>query len=135
MQNLLAAIAFSLILAVPAYAQGTPPQRQPEGEIVSKPICSAIINRSGQTIMGTLSTASQRLADGTNARQTNNFKLLSMEKKEFCTTGPFYEGRRIEIVLRTLVPLFNCKTKADREIFLDAKPNEDGVTKLSATCY
>ena len=130
-------IRFVLILillsAVPAYAQ--PPSRQQTGEITSRPICGKLINRSDQTIMGTMATKSQRLPGGEMAAHQENFKLLSGEKREFCAAGPFFEGQRLELTLRTLIPLFSCYTKIDRDIFLDAKPDETGFKKLSATCY
>ena len=125
---LLAAIFF----ATPVVAQV--PSKQNAGEIRSKPICTAMINRSDQTIMGTISTMPQRLADGAMAAHKDNFTLKSGERREFCASGPFFQGQRLSLTLRTIIPLFSCYTKIDREIFLDAK-EEDGFKKLSATCY
>lgn len=123
----------SLLLAVPAHAQV--PSREPAGEITARPMCGKLVNRSEQTIMGTIATKSQRLPSGDMAAHRENFKLLSGEERELCTTGPFFEGRRLELTLRTLIPLFSCYTKIDRSIYLDAKPDETGFKKLSATCY
>jgi hypothetical protein len=123
----------SLFLAVPAHAQV--PSREPAGEITARPMCGKLVNRSEQTIMGTIATKSQRLSSGDMVAHQENFKLLSGEERELCTTGPFFEGRRLELTLRTLIPLFSCYTKIDRTIYLDAKPDETGFKKLSATCY
>lgn len=84
--------------------------------------------------MGTLATAPQKLPSGDTAKHRDNFKLPAGERKQFCAAGPFYQGQRLELILRTVIPLFSCKTKIDREIFLDAK-QENGYKKLSATCY
>lgn len=124
-----------LCLATPAMAQmaGTGGTGK-EGEIISRPICSWLTNRSDQTIIGTLATASQKIASGDVVRHRENFRLGSGERKQFCAAGPFYEGQRLELTLKTLIPLFSCKTKIDQEIFLDAKEDENGFRKLSATC-
>ena len=105
-----------------------------EGEIISKPICSWLTNRSGQTIMGFIATASQKVASGDVVKHRDNFRLAAGERRQFCAAGPFHEGRRLELTLRTIIPLFSCKTKIDKEIFLDAKPDESGFVKLTATC-
>lgn len=123
-----------LLFAIPAHAQGAP-SRQPAGEITSSPICGKLKNRSDQTIMGTMATKQQKLPSGDLVAHQENFKLAAGEEREFCAAGPFFEGRRLELTLRTLIPLFSCYTKIDREIFLDAKPDDTGFKKLSATCY
>lgn len=131
-------LPFLLILLFPLAASAQidlpSPNAGKEGEIISQPICSALVNRSDQTILGTLSTAGQQIETGEIIRHQDNFRLAAGERKEFCATGPFYEGQRLEVVLRTLLPLFDCKTKINHEIFLDALPNQYGFKKLSATC-
>ncbi|PZQ48635.1 MAG: hypothetical protein DI551_01310 [Micavibrio aeruginosavorus] len=125
----------ALLLVFPAFAQPMLSSGGKEGEILTKPVCSAITNRSDQSMTGTIATAPQKIASGDIVRHRDNFKLAPGEKKQFCATGPFFEGRRLEITLRTLIPLFTCKTKIDREIFLDAEYIDDETRKLSATCY
>ncbi len=127
-------LLFCLMIATPAFAQ-VPPSREPAGEITSQPICGTLKNRSDQTIMGTMATKSQKIASGDMVAHQENFKLLAGQERKFCAAGPFFEGRRLELTLRTLIPLFSCYTKIDREIFLDAKPGPGGFKKLSATCY
>lgn len=116
-----------------AVAQATL-QEGKEGEILQAPKCSKLVNRSDQTIMGTLSTAGQTIASGDMVRHRNNFTLQAGQELEFCVAGPFFEGRRVEIILRTIIPLFDCKTKLDSPVYLDATPDENGFKKLSATC-
>ena len=86
-------------------------------------------------MMGSLETAGQMLADGTMARHQDNFRLKAGEEKEFCASGPFYAGRKLYLVLRSLVPLFSCRTRIEQPIYLDAKPDEGGTVRLSATCH
>lgn len=120
-------------LALPAMAQFTALSGK-EGEILSKPICSALVNGSDVAIQGTLSTATQILKNGDPARHRDNFKLQPGERKEFCASGPFFEGRRLELVIRTMIPLFECKTKIDREIVLKSAKEDDDIRKYSANC-
>lgn len=132
---LLVCLPVSAVMAQPALPARSPVGIGKEGEVLSKPICSWLNNRSKQTILGTMTTAPQTLPDGSSARHRNNFRLSAGERRQFCAAGPFFEGQRVEITLRTLLPLFTCKTKIDREIFLDAKPGDGGFTKLTATCH
>lgn len=84
--------------------------------------------------MGFIATAGQKMASGDIVKHRENFRLEAGERKQICAAGPFYEGQRLELTIRTIMPLFSCKTRIDREIFLDAK-KERGFNKLSATCY
>ena len=119
-----------MFVAMPANAQ----RAGEDGEILSRPICSKIINRSEQTMIGTLSTAPQKTRGGESLTNSQNFRLEAGDKLEFCAAGPFYKGQRLHLVLRTLIPLFDCKTRIDHDIYLDAKEDKYGFKKLSATC-
>lgn len=120
-----------------AFAQPAPPSVNEgiEGEIIGEPICTFLVNRSDQVIMGTVLTAPQTLESGDNVRHRQNFKLAAGAKQQICAAGPFYAGRRLEVVIRTLIPLFTCRTTLSQEIYLDATPVGGGMKKLSATCY
>ncbi len=127
---------FLIFAALPAYAQPAPPtvQEGKEGKVIAKPLCTYLTNRSDQSILGTIGLASQTLPDGETIIHSENFRLKAGDKRQVCAAGPFYEGRRIKIILRTVMPLFECKTKMDHEIFLDATPQPGSYRKLSATC-
>lgn len=129
----LSILLLALLAAPSSFAQiNNLPQK--EGEVLSKPICSALKNRSDVSIQGTLATAPQTLKNGDISRHRDNFRLMPGERKEFCVSGPFFEGRRIELTIRTLIPLFDCKTKITKEILLDSIIQDDGSRKYSATC-
>ncbi len=132
-----ALLAFFLIFsALPAFAQPALPTvtEGMEGEVIAKPICTYMTNRSDQAILGTIELASQTLPSGETITHSENFRLKAGDKRQVCAAGPFYEGRRIRLVLRTVMPLFECKTKLNHEIFLDATPQPGSYRKLSATC-
>lgn len=130
---LAAFLVFGFAAQAAAQLQLPPVGTGKEGEILKKPICTWLTNRSEQTIMGFIATASQKVASGDMVAHRENFRLEAGARQQICAAGPFFEGQRLELTIRTIIPLFSCKTKLDREIFLDAKP-EPGFTKLSATC-
>jgi hypothetical protein len=119
-----------LFLSPAAVAQGF----EPEGEILPAPLCSNLINRSKVTIHGSIETAKQELSDGTEARHVSNFKLAPEEETKICVSGPFYEGRRVGLTIRTLFPLFTCNTKLGQDIYLDATSLTGEGWEYSATC-
>lgn len=108
---------------------------QGAGEITPRPICGKIINRAGQTVMLTIDTKAQKVKSGDMLRHSENLKLADGEEREICARGPFYEGQRLELTIRSLVPLFTCQTKIDRTITIESTPTDSGGKKLSATCF
>lgn len=127
---------FLLVAAMPAAAQlPLPAVAAKAGEIITRPVCGQLVNRSSVNILGSVATMPQNLPDGTPVRHKTNFKLAPSERKEICSTGPFYEGRKLELTIRTLVPLFSCYTQIGGEVFLDMREDRDGVKRYSATCY
>jgi hypothetical protein len=126
-------ILIALLFSAPAFAQNAVPGQH--GEITKQPICSKLTNRSTVNIQGSISLATQILPNGDPQQFSDNFKLAPKEQREVCASGPFYEGRRIELTIRTLIPLFSCKTALGKEIFLDMGEDADGTKRYSATCY
>ena len=105
-----------------------------EGEVDMSPTCFRVINQAPYTVMGSLYTNYYVNKDRQKARHTSNFRMEKGQSQAFCTYGPFYEGRKLELVLRTVLPIFNCKTMVDGTIYLKGQVNEDGTTKTWAIC-
>lgn len=127
------ALFTALLLVSPcALAQSSTVSKRPE--ILSKPACSALVNMSDVTIQGTLGTAPQRAESGDMVTLRDNFKLAPGERRSFCSTGPFYPGQRLALTIRTLIPLFECKTKIDREIRIYSDIGLDDSRTYSANC-
>lgn len=134
-----AMLKFLILVAlfIPSTAQAQRPTAMPdqrEGAYSAKPICAKILNDSDMALIGTLLTAPQILETGDKVRHRKNFKLQPGEKIDFCASGPFHEGQRLELVLRTAFPVFTCRTKIDQEIKLNAKRGADGSIEYSANC-
>ena len=59
------------------------------------------------------------------------------DRADICASGPFYPGRQLDLTLRTLFPVFSCKTRIDKgEIVIKAerKADDSGVD-MWAECY
>lgn len=112
-----------------------------------EPICFIVRNEAPYRVYGQFSTEYYTAPDGTKARHTGTFRLEKggskhpeegyfTDRSEFCSSGPFYPGRQLELTLRTLIPIFSCKTNIELgEIVIKGKRNQDGTTKTWAICY
>ena len=115
----------ALIFAAPAGAQ------QYGGE----PACSVIRNLSDFTLYGDVRTDRTPTADGTLASHEKTFRLKAGEEVQVCSTGPFFEGGTVELTLRTLIPVFTCRTQLGAPIDLTVTPKTDGDGyNYAATC-
>jgi len=105
-----------------------------EGEVLSSPICFRVINQAPYTITGTIYTNYYVNKNRQKARHSSNFRLEKGQSENYCSYGPFYEGQKLELVLRTLMPIFSCKTMIDADIYIKGEILEGGGTKSWATC-
>ncbi len=142
MKQLLAILAVFIIFTASAQAQSV----DDPVDVVSDPICFTIRNEAPYNVYGSFVTNYYTSEDGTSARHRSNFKLgepgtkdekgEAADSAEFCTYGPFLPDRKLELVLRTLVPIFSCKTKIDQgEIVIKGFKKPEGGTNTYAECY
>jgi hypothetical protein len=111
-----------MILAGPATAQNVLPE----------PVCFTLYNSAPYQVNGTIATDYFTRDDGIRTRHRSNFRLGSQERNEFCTSGPFFPDWTIELVLRSLIPVFNCRTHIDQgEVVIVGELLPDGTTKDS----
>lgn len=117
-------------------------------DITSEPICFVVRNTADYKVYGSFVTDYFTAEDGTRARHSSNFRLEAkgtiheekgypLDAAEFCSYGPFFEGRKLDMVLRTLVPIFECRTSVELgEIVIKGqrKADDSGV-KTWAECY
>ena len=121
---------------VPVAPSATTPQisMQTDGEIVTDAICFNVINNAPYTVFGTFITNTYTAEDGTMARHRSNFRLEVGQQSQFCTYGPFYEGRKLELILRTLIPIFTCQTAITGDIIIQGRRKPEGGTDTWAVC-
>ncbi len=116
-------------------------------EITEQPICFIVRNEAPYRVYGEVSTDYYTAPNGSKSRHTGSFRLEKsgtkregkdyfIDRSEFCSSGPFYPNRQLEITLRTLFPIFSCKTSIELdEIVINGQIKEDGSTKTWITCY
>jgi hypothetical protein len=123
-----------LVCAPTAWAQ--------EPDIVAEPLCFVVVNTAPWNVYGDFSTDYYTTPDGIRARHRSNFRLKApgaqggADRAEFCSYGPFLPGRKLHLTLRTLVPLFSCRTRVDAgPIVIKGERDADGNAKTWAECY
>ncbi len=118
-------------------------------EIVQEPICFTVRSEANYKVYGSIVTDYYTdLSTGTRARHRSNFRLepagavdaeqgYPLDRAEFCSYGPFYPERKLDLVIRTLIPIFECRTRVDQgEIVITGVRNaEDTGNITAALCY
>jgi len=130
---LLGVILVFLGICFPAIAQDMVTPRA-FGEVSAEPECFNIVNKAPYTVFGSVNSNFFIRGDGVKTRHKSNFRLESESYVRFCTSGPFYDGHRMELVLRTIVPIFECKTTVLEDIIIDGYRKEEGGTETKASC-
>lgn len=96
--------------------------------------CGTLVNSAGQIVMGVVKTESFMFQKQI-LRHEKNFSLEDGETVEVCSTGPFFPGYKVELTIRTIMPLFTCQTRLSGNIYLRKKwDDENGVYILYADC-
>ncbi len=105
-------------------------------QFIDSPICSELINKSGFAIYGSVETDKVKMPNGETAYYKSNLRMQPDETTQICSNGPFFEGQKLILTLRSLFPLFECKTKLGQPITINATPKKEGKGyDWSATCY
>ena len=105
-----------------------------KGEVIDEPICFKVINSAPYSVVGSIITDHYTTIEGDKAKHRSNFRLKTGEITEFCTSGPFFEGRRLELTLKTLIPIFSCKTAVTSDIIIYGERKKETGTKTWAEC-
>ncbi len=130
---------FLLIISVAPGAQAQ--------DISAEPICFELINEAPYRVYGTFNTDLYTRPDGKRARHRSNFRLdppgavhktegHPLDRAEFCSYGPFYPGGKLELTIRTLVPVFACQTRIDQgPIVISGYRKPEGGAVTTAACF
>lgn len=120
------ALVLPLLTAGAAQAQQT----------TETPYCFKVKNTAEWTILGDVSTDYFTAPDGQRGRHRANFRLGPGEEKEMCSYGPFYPDFKQDLTLRTIVPIFSCRTRVDKgDILVKGEIGSDGKSKTWAECF
>jgi hypothetical protein len=120
-------VLFALLLMLPFPARA---------ELISQePHCALIKNSAGFTVFGMIRTDYGTNAAGGKQRHESTFRLADGEQKKACATGPFYPGYQVELTIKTLIPVFSCKTRLDGTIEIKSERNEEtDSNRIYAVC-
>lgn len=131
MRTGLSRIIMALTLALPVLVAGAAQAQQ----TTENPYCFKVKNTAEWTILGDVSTDYFTAPDGQRGRHRANFRLGPGEEKEMCSYGPFYPDFKQDLTLRTIVPIFSCRTRIDRgDIIVKGEIGPDGKSKTWAEC-
>lgn len=101
----------------------------------SAEICGIIHNKTDVRVRGSIATDKVENADGIMVSHTHNFVLDAGNYISVCSEGPFFEGQRLELKIRTLFPVFTCKTRLGQQIDITFEEDETRTKKWDATCW
>lgn len=130
--------SFIAMFSMPALAQ--------DDRITSQPICFELINEAPYQVNGRFGTDVYVRPDGIKSRHRENFRLqpagtkhaegYRLDRAEFCSYGPFYPGYKLDLTLRTLIPIFDCRTRVDQgPIIIKGHRKPEGGAETKAICF
>ena len=100
------------------------------------PRCITLLNQSGFTALGSVSTTRFVAPDGASSYHRQNFRISNGERNQFCATGPFYPEYGLEVVLRSMFPLWTCIVPANQQTIriLSNYDKKEDVHRLYMEC-
>lgn len=117
-----------------ASASPSPPAAPSDDRFSKEAKCFTVRNLAEYSVIGDVSTDYEDMPSG-RLRHRSNFRLAPKQKSEFCTRGPFYDGEKVELTIRTLVPIFDCRTRIHKEILILGRKKMDGSYDTRAVCH
>lgn len=117
-------IAALLLVSFPAQAELISP----------RPYCADIRNDTGSYIFASVRTEYGTTKTGEKKRHESSFRLEAGQTQRACATGPFFPGYQVELMLKTMIPVFTCKTVLQGTISITSKRDENDRNRYSATC-
>lgn len=104
-------------------------------ELYSKqPQCAMIKNETQAKAFVSIRTDFYTKPDGKRSYYEEVLHLDPDAKREVCAKGPFLPDYKVYLVIKSFVPLFDCKTKLKGNIFIRDLPNDHGGNDIYATC-
>ncbi|MGE4313652.1 MAG: hypothetical protein AB7E85_05205 [Pseudobdellovibrionaceae bacterium] len=100
----------------------------------NSPMCLQIVNDAAYTVFGSVESKPHETAKREFIHYKSNFKLNPGKASKACSTGPFYPNYTLRFVIRTLVPVFTCRTHLNGTIRITGKENADGTYTTTAKC-
>ena len=99
-----------------------------------KPLCLTLANKAGNEVTGHIETDQFRDPSGKLSWHRSNFRLADKEERQVCSTGPFFEGYKLRVVVKTVIPLYSCKTEMNRTVTITRGTDEYGLNTYFMDC-
>lgn len=117
-------LSLFMILTLPAHAQ----------LLSEEPLCLKIVNAVGNEVLGHIETAEYYDENGSLSWHKSNFRLAIDAEQDVCSTGPFFDGYKLRVVVKTLIPLYSCLTEMNHTITITRQENAQGIKELVMDC-
>ena len=72
--------------------------------------------------------------DGSRDYHETILRIEGGKDREICAKGPFYPDYKVDLILKSLFPLFDCRTKLQGEIPIREKMDQRGNREFYAVC-
>ncbi len=128
MNKIILAAGFILAATSAAHAQAGPALA-----VSKEQVCFQIQNTTPYTAYGMIQTDNFTDPEGRVYPHRSTFRLESKHFAEFCSSGPFFPGRKLMIQLRSLFPIFECRTALTGPLVIRGE-KKDGHYKTWVDC-
>lgn len=98
------------------------------------PLCLTIYNGTDREVVGHVETDAFYDVTGKLSWHRQNFRLDVQKEERVCSTGPFFKGFKLRVVIKTIMPLYSCKTDMNRKITISRKIDETGFNTYVMDC-
>lgn len=124
--KLLGPLFLLLLLGAPASARAQ--------VFTDTPQCVSVHNGTDHEVLGHVETDEYRDDTGNLSWHRSNFRLQANETEQACSTGPFFPGQQLRVVLKTIIPLYTCRTPTNTTVNITERDGPGGITELVADC-
>lgn len=98
------------------------------------PYCALIKNETKDEMIVQIRTDYYLRDDGTRDYHETILRIDAGKDREICAKGPFYPDYKVDLILKSLFPLFDCRTKLQGEIPLRERKLANGDREFYAVC-
>ena len=114
---------------------GSFPAQVAQAQVFSdQPLCLVVYNSTDREVVGHVETDAFYDVTGKLSWHRQNFRLDVQKEERVCSTGPFFKGYKLRVVIKTIMPLYSCKTDMNRKITISRKIDETGFNTYVMDC-
>lgn len=98
------------------------------------PHCALIKNETLDEMIIQIRTDYYLRDDGSRDYYETILRIDAGKDREICAKGPFYPEYKVDLIIKSLFPLFDCKTKLQGEIPVRERKDGSGSREFYAVC-